>query len=139
MAGRGPAPKADSRTRHKPIRGSWKPAPGSGWQHGDIPKPPPGLMPQSAAVWESWFRSWWAANWSPEHLPQITTTIQLYDAKERGDFKAITELRQWMDGIGVTFKGQQDRRWSPPKAEDVARTEQPAEPDGKYGYLRAVG
>lgn len=135
----GPPPKKQRARRNVPAGGEWKPSPGSGWQHGDIPPAPDGLLAASRDTWASWFKGWWAANWSPDYLTQIRTAIQLYDAKERGDFKAITELRQWMDGIGVTFKGQQMLRWSPPKAEDVARTEQLAEPDGKYGYLRAVG
>lgn len=139
MAGRGPAPKPNSRTRHKPLRGSWQPATGSGWQHGDIPEPPPGLMPATVAVWESWFRSWWASHWTPEYLPQIVTAIALYDDVVRGNLKSATELRQQMDGIGATFKGQQDRRWQPPKDDAPAKPE-PESPDaGKYGYLRAVG
>jgi hypothetical protein len=139
MPGRGPAPKANSRTRHKPIRGSWSPAPGSGWQHGDTPPPPAGLMPQSAEVWETWFRSWWASNWTPEYMPQIETTIRLYDDVVRGNLKSATELRQHMDGIGATFKGQQDRRWQPPKADAVPVAETVPAPGGRFAHLRAVG
>lgn len=140
MAGRGPAPKPNSRTRHKPIRGAFRPSPGSGWQHGDIPAPPEGLMPATAEVWETWFRSWWASNWSPDYLPQIVTTIKLYDQVERGDLKLATELRHWMESIGATFKGQQDRRWQPPKGETQAEAEAPpVEQGGRYAHLRAVG
>lgn len=158
MAGRGPAPKANSRTRHKPLRGSWKPTTGSGWQHADYPEPPEGLLPATVAVWHTWLRSWWAANWRPEDLPGLYQVIRLYDMCEsyfadpyttktnpKGEPVYVlkpnpaTELRQMMDNYGITPKGQQDRRWQPPKDDAPAKPE-PESPDaGKYGYLRAVG
>jgi hypothetical protein len=95
-------------------------------------------MPASVDVWTSWFRSWWAANWTPEYLSQITVAIKLYDSVQRGNLKDATELRQSMDGIGATFKGQQDRRWAAPKA---AVTQPVATPDTKpsrYAHLRSV-
>jgi hypothetical protein len=96
-------------------------------------------MAQSVTVWATWFRSWWASNWTPEYLPQIETTIRLYDDVVRGNLKSATELRQHMDGIGATFKGQQDRRWSPPKAAEQPQDETPAQPGGRFAHLRAVG
>ncbi len=139
MAGRGPAPKLNSRTRHKPLRGSWQPAPGSGWKHGDVPEPPPGMMPSTIAVWETWFASWWASYWTPEYLPQIVTTIKLYDQVERGELKLATELRHWMESIGATFKGQQDRRWQAPKEEPQAAPDETPQPGQRFAHLRAVG
>jgi hypothetical protein len=53
-------------------------------------------------------------------LPQIRVAIGLFDAVQRGESKAVTELRQWMDGIGVTPYGQQRFRWLPPKEDPVA-------------------
>ena len=50
----------------------------------------------------------------------------------------VTELRQMLDNYGITPKGQQDRRWTAPKAKDEPAAAAPAE--GKaYGHLRAVG
>lgn len=135
----GPPPNENRRRRNKPAAGEWKPAPGRGWQHGDIPGAPDGLLAASRVTWETWFKGWWAANWTADYLPQIRKTIQLYDATERGDFKAISELRQWMDGIGVTFKGQQMLRWQPPKDEDAQKPEAPQQPGGRFAHLRAVG
>lgn len=129
------APSTNRRRRNTPVRGDWKATPGVGWQHGQIPTPPPGLMPATVATWQTWMRSWFASNWTPDYLPQLTATIRLYDAFERGDFKSVTELRQWMDGCGITFKGQQDRRWSPPKADDAVGS-QPV--DNPYGHLRVI-
>ena len=136
MAGHGPAPAPTRRRRNKPARGEWVPAPGAGWQYGAIPEPPDGLMAETANVWRSWFGSWWAANWTPEYLSQIVVTIRLYDSVARGTLKDATELRQAMDGIGATFKGQQDRRWAQPKAEPVVVT---GTRSSLYGHLRAVG
>ena len=135
----GPPPNLNRRRRNKPAGGEWKPAPGRGWQGDTIPDAPDGLLLASRQTWDAWFRGWWAANWSDDYLTQIRKTIQLYDATERGDFKAITELRQWMDGIGVTFKGQQMLRWQPPKDEDEQKPEQPQQPGGRFAHLRAVG
>ena len=151
MAGRGPAPKPESRTRHKPVRGEWKAAPGIGWQHGPIPGPPSDITKRSAEVWEVWFRAWWASHWTPDYLPQIKVAIQLYDLCQlafadpiyvTGEGRPVarpnpvTELRQAMDGIGVTFKGQQDRRWAAPKADETPAV---AKPKGSpYEHLRSV-
>ena len=135
MPGRGPAPKPNSRTRHKPLRGSWTPAPGSGWRHGVVPPPPDGLLAKSRETWAAWFASWAAGHWDPDHLPDIYIAIRLFDAVERGDLTRTGELRQWMDGIGVTYKGQQDRRWLPPKADEPVKPAAEADP---YGHLRIV-
>lgn len=83
-----------------------------------------------------WFRSWWASHWTPEYLPQITVAARLYDSVQRGNLKDATELRQAMDGIGATFKGQQDRRWKLPDVEPPDEAE--PDDDNPYGHLRAV-
>jgi hypothetical protein len=96
-------------------------------------------MPRTFEVWSIWMGSWWAANWTPEYLPQIEATILLYDQLVRGDLKVATELRQHMDSIGASFKGQQDRRWSPPKADEepVAATADAPAASSRYAHLRA--
>ena len=111
MAGRGPAPKEDRRRANVPERGEIVAASGTGWQHGDIPAPPEGLMPASETAWRTWFAAWFAAFWSPADLPGIRHMIRLHDQVERGEFQRSTELRMTMDTYGVTPKGQQDRRW----------------------------
>jgi hypothetical protein len=113
MPGRGPAPKPERYRRGTPSRGEWKLSPDGGWQH-DLPEPPSGISPAAATVWDGWFRSWWAANWTPDDLPALRFVIRLYDRVSRGDVKRAPELRQWMDGYGITPKGQQDRRWVKP-------------------------
>ena len=130
----GPAPKQNRRRRVPPERGEWQPSPATGWQHGSTPRPPVGLLPISRVTWRTWFSSWWAAHWLPENLPQINTAIKLFDAFERGDAKSVTELRQWMDGIGVTPFGQQKLRWARP---DAAATPEAAKPT--LPRLRVMG
>jgi len=120
MPGRGPAPKRPDarRTRHRPTRGEYRPGPGTGWQHGPIPQPPDGLLKATRTAWDTWMRSWMAAHWMPGDLPALRILAQLYDATERGHLVRAGELRMWLDGYGITPKGQQDRRWLPPVAGD---------------------
>ena len=66
-----------------------------------------------------------ASNWTPDVLPQLRIVALLYDQVERGEYRCASELRYWMDGVGVTFMGTQDRRWSPPKVEDRAIRQAP--------------
>ncbi len=135
----GPPPNVNRRRRNKPAGGEWRPAQGRGWQGDTIPDPPDGLMTASRQTWDSWFKGWWAANWTLDYLPQIRKAIQLYDQTERGEFKAVSELRQWMDGIGVTFKGQQMLRWQPPKDDAAAEEQETPQPGQRFAHLRAVG
>ena len=65
-------------------------------------------------MWRGWFTAWWAGNWTPDDLPALRLVIRLWDRVNRGDVKRAAELRQWMDGYGLTPKGQMDRRWARP-------------------------
>lgn len=135
MPGRG-APPADERVRRAaPARGDWQPAPGVGWQHGDPPKVPAGVLKASRAAWDAWMRAWFAAHWTPDDLPGLRQVIRLYDQVERGEFQRASELRLQMDTYGITPKGQQDRRWKPPA--DSAPDAVSASGE-RYGHLRPV-
>ena len=134
------APKETRRRRNVPVRGEWRATPGIGWQHGAIPPPPEGLKPASLTAWATWMQSWFAAHWTPNDLPGLRIVVLLYDQVERGEYHRAAELRMSMDNYGITPKGQQDRRWSPPKAEDTpvdAHSDTPATAD-PYRRLRAV-
>jgi hypothetical protein len=133
----GPAPKATRRRANIPVRGDWQPVTGLGWQHGPPPSPPAGLLKASRDAWTAWMAAWFASHWTPDDLPGLRTVIRLYDEVERGRFTRVGELRQYMDGYGITPKGQQDRRWSPPKPEDKPAAPG-GQPDGLYDHLRAV-
>lgn len=150
MPGAGPAPKVTRRRRNAPARGEWRAAPGIGWQHGRIPKPPDGLRAESLEAWQTWFKAWFAAHWTPADLPGLRLLIAQHDAVQRGQAKAndITALVRLMDTYGITPAGQQARRWQAPTADEPAdppakaprRSAKAAAPDGgRYGHLRAVG
>lgn len=140
MAGRGRAPKPieQRRTAHKPQRGEWQPTEGIGWQHGDIPEPPDGLKVETVRAWQTWMRAWFAANWTPDDLPGLETTILLYDQVRREEFQRATELRLSMDNYGITPKGQQDRRWARPKPEERSSQPQRQRANDPYAHLRVV-
>ena len=131
-------PKETRRRRNVPVRGEWKPTTSAGWQHGDIPPAPDGLMPKSVEAWDTWMRAWFAVHWTPEDLPGLRQLVRTYDQVERNEFQRGPELRLLMDTYGITPKGQQDRRWQRPKdAEPEPEADSTAE-DSPYGHLRAV-
>jgi len=125
-----------------------------------MPDPPDGLLPASHLAWQTWMQSWFASHWLPEDMPGLRILIQLHDQVQRAfddPFvesegpkggtvyikrpNPVTELRQLADNYGVTPRGQQDRRWAPPKPEEAepVRLDGTANGKGAYGHLRAVG
>jgi hypothetical protein len=94
-------------------------------------------MAASFNAWDTWMKSWVAAHWTPTDLPGLRQLIRLYDQVERGEFVRATELRLGMDTYGITPKGQQDRRWSPP--DEGAGPVSGATPAGRYAHLKVVG
>jgi hypothetical protein len=140
----GPAPKdpAQRRRRNKPARGEWQPAPGVGWQHKPFPAPPDGLLEPSRAAWETWFRAWFAAHWTPDDLPGLRQLILLYDHCERGAVKAADRsmLIRFMDSYGITPRGQVSLRWTRPKPDEKPAAAAPggSMSSSPYGHLRVV-
>ncbi len=137
MAGRGPAPKPDGERRrtNKPTH-DWKHAPGVGWQHGEVPKPPTRLTKAAQEAWRSWMGAWFAAFWTPDDVPALRQLVRLYDQVERGEFQRHAELRLAMEAFGLTPKGQMALRWLPAEPEADAEVRQIG--DGRYGHLRTV-
>ena len=140
MAGRGRTPKVNRQNpRDVPKRGDWVAADG-GWQHGEIPSAPDGLLEASRTAWDVWLKAWFAAHWTPDDLPGLRQLIRLYDQVERGEFQRASELRLQMDTYGITPKGQQDRRWTRPKPEEEPQSQsQRLQGDDPYAHLRVVG
>lgn len=108
------------RRRNKPVRGDWTKAACVGWQHGDVPAPPAGLLGDTRAAWVVWFGAWFAACWTPADLPGLRLLVLLYDQVQRGEHQRAGELRMWANTYGITPKGQQDRRWAPPESAELA-------------------
>lgn len=142
MAGRGPAPKEHRQNKYDvPTRGDWQARPGMGWQHGPIPELPGRFTQATREAWDTWFRAWYAAHWGPEDLPMLRYVAALFNRLQAKDATAAerSEFRQLADSFGLTKKGQQDRRWQPPKPEDVPAAQQPEQPaPSRYAHLRAV-
>ncbi len=163
MGGRGPAPNPPGGARRNPsmvpLRGDWKPAPGIGWQHGDVPSAlfddSETLRAESLAVWDVWMSSWVASNWKPVDVPGLRITIRLYDMLVRyvedpmiwrqnddGTWVGVKrpnpmpDLARQLDTYGITPKGQQDRRWV--QAEDYVAPRTRSKPAAPYARLRAV-
>jgi len=131
-----PKDPAARRRRNVPKRGEWQATPTWGWQHGAIPEPPDGLLESTRRAWLTWFRSWFAANWTVEDLPGLAQVAMLYDETVRGAKTAArAELRLWMDTYGMTPKGQQDRRWKRPETADEPAKVGKATP---YAHLRVA-
>ena len=138
MSGRGPAPKVQRQNASDvPIRGEWQASPGVGWQFGPIPTCPGALLVASKTAWHTWFGAWFASHWTPDDIPGLRQIVRLYDQVERGEFQRASELRLQMDTYGITPKGQQDRRWAAPKADDVPVSG--TKPASRYEGLRVVG
>jgi hypothetical protein len=91
----------------------------------------------SRDAWTTWLAAWFASHWTPDDLPGLRQVIRLYDQVERGEFQRASELRLQMDTYGITPKGQQDRRWAPPKPEDPDKPEATPE-SGRYAHLRSL-
>jgi hypothetical protein len=147
MGGKGPAPKEHrqrTRDEKRRERGNWSASDGIGWQHGEIPSPPSDMLPAAVEAWQTWMRSWPAAHWTPGDLPALRVAIRLYDQVERGKFPRAAELRMWLDTLGISPKGQQDRRWRapehPPKPTAVERSARLRRPSAGvtsiYDHLR---
>ena len=135
----GPAPKKTRRRRNTPARGEWQEAVATGWQHGEIPRPPSGLEDASIQAWETWFKAWFASYWTPNDLPGLRQLIRLYDQVERNEFQRAAELRMEMDGYGITPRGQMVLRWTRPNAEEDAKSQpQRRQGDDPYQHLRVV-
>lgn len=131
--GSAPIPKVEGRRRaNAPERGDWHTKENTGWQHGPTPKAPHGLCQEALEAWKTWFRSWAAAHWDTDDLPQLRQLARLYHACVMAHKEPViwpppgsnaqpvkrippaTEFRMLADTMGITPKGQQDRRWLKP-------------------------
>ena len=144
MAGVGPSPSENRQRANEPARGDWQPAPGVGWQHGEIP-PCPARTKAAKETWTTWFRSWFASYWTEEDLPNLRLAIKLWELGDTGKAKG-TERSAYIrlaDDLGITRKGQQDRRWKRPLQMVVSQAPSADhaddfDPREAFGRLRAV-
>jgi hypothetical protein len=137
MPGPTPKPATQRVNKHVASRGEIQTATTAGWQHGKVPAPPDGLMPATLEAWSTWMAAWFASFWTPADVPALRQMIRLYDQVERGEWPRMTELRLMMDTLGVTPKGQQDRRWRPP-VEATITPARAARKVSRYSHLEVI-
>lgn len=114
-----PPKQPDQRRNRAKLKYEWQDAPEHpGWQHGDVPEPPEGLLTESIEAWNAWFAAWWAAWWKPEDVPQLRQVIRRFDEVVRGKLE-LSKIMGELDAFGITPKGRTNLRWVEPKAEDL--------------------
>jgi len=84
--------------------------------------------------------SWAASHWTPGDVPALRVLVRLHDEVERGEYRYAGELRLWMDNLGLSPKGLQDRRWLEPVGApaSVVAPSTPAELDPRFARLRII-
>lgn len=112
----GPAPAETRQRTNEPARGDWQAAPGVGWQHGEVPTCP-ARSKAAQDTWRTWFQSWFAAYWTVEDLPNLRLCIKAWVRADGPEPKGtdVAGYVRLADDLGITRKGQQDRRWKRPE------------------------
>ena len=109
MAGRGPAPKdpAERRNRTPPSRGEWVDLP-------PLPKRAKGEGPWSARtrrLYNGWRKDPVTQTYGEAEISAAVELAYLQEELVRGKVTMASEVRQRMDGLGLTPKGKRDLRF----------------------------
>lgn len=134
MAGRGFAPKpaATRRNTSAPQRGEWvtlRPVkksvagklPGGDWSE------------RTRAAWKAWSADPATGMYGPAELQLLVDLAFIYELWVREPTAALAaELRQRQDGLGLSPKGKQDRRWQ------VAAVEAPSDAVAPLAMVRPL-
>src|SRR5438309_1512057 len=128
----GPVPKdpAQRRRRNEPARGEWVDLP-------ELEKPVLPSLPRrpsrdggwsarTKAVWSAWRADRVTSQYAPSDVAAAVELAWLFEEYVRGA-KVAAEVRQRMDGLGLTPKGKRDLRWRVPAA-SVKPSERPLAP-----------
>lgn len=114
MAGRGRAPKDASQRRnhHEPQRGEWVDLPPL-TKKGVLPDLPKGTWStRTESAWEAWRADPATGMYGPAEVQLIVDLAYIYELWVMEPTAALAaELRQRQDGLGLSPKGKQDRRW----------------------------
>lgn len=115
---RPPGPPGSATDRNARVY-PWKQPAGIGWQHGPRPAPPRSLKTaQGKKAWQTWLGSWWAGFYSPDDLPGLYATAELFEKFLVGAID-MSKVKPMLDAYGITPEGRQKLRWAPPEPEDV--------------------
>lgn len=124
MAGRGPAPKSfeQRRNHHEPQRGEWVSV--AAGAKSKLPALPKGdWSARAKSAWDAWRKDPITSLYGPADVQLAVDLAYLYEQwVEVGGSKLAGEIRQRQDGLGLSPKGKQDRRWMVVRAaEDLER------------------
>ncbi|MCW2768537.1 MAG: hypothetical protein JWO11_4496 [Nocardioides sp.] len=141
MAGRGPTPKDPAKRRRRnadPVPTTYVVADGQ-VRGPDLPEDYP-WHAQTRAWWETWRSSPQAKTFTDTDWRFLTDTALLHNALWSGDAKVGAELRLRVAKFGATPEDRARLRLQVSGGGDVppAEAEQPGQPGGRYGHLRAV-
>jgi hypothetical protein len=113
MAGRGPAPKAldQRRNHHEPLRGEWTSL--HPLKKAVLPiLPRDEWSPRTRSAWAAWRRDPSTSMYGPAEIQLAVDLAYVYEQWVREPTAALAaEIRQRQDGLGLSPKGKQDRRW----------------------------
>jgi hypothetical protein len=134
MAGRGPAPKAfeQRRNHHEPQRGEWTPL--APLLKAVLPAlPRDDWSARTKRAWEAWRKDPASAMYGPAEVQLAVDLAYVYEQWVREPTAALAaEIRQRQDGLGLSPKGKQDRRWR------VVAAEAAPEVDAEVTELRPL-
>jgi hypothetical protein len=113
VAGRGPAPKSfeQRRNHHEPQRGEWTPLPPL--TKAVLPALPRDTWSErTKRAWEAWRKDPATGMYGPAEVQLAIDLAYVYE-QWVGEATAslAAEIRQRQDGLGLSPKGKQDRRW----------------------------
>jgi hypothetical protein len=115
------------------VRGDWVDLPDTA---GDAPELPPGDWHfQAANSWKLWWADPASSQWSESQRAELVELLALTQDFWLGNLARAAEMRLRADGLGLTLKGKQDRRWRVVPAE----VDEPAKKaKSRYQHLKAV-
>lgn len=147
MAGRGPAPKApeDRRNKTSPQRGEWvtlqplsepvlpaqlpKRAKGAG-----------GWSARTKRLYSGWRQDPVTATYGENEKAAVVELAFLQEELARGELKLAAEVRQRLDGLGLTMKGKRDLRFrvAEPDTEEAPKPPARRRASARRAHLQAV-
>lgn len=135
MAGRGPAPKINRQHNKAPKRGEWIELPEL--KGSVLPDLPEGEWSgRTLHAWEAWRQDRATTQYGPAEIQSAIDLAFVYDEwTGKGGSNMAAEIRQRLDGLGLSPKGKQDRRWRVAAPEEAEVIDTPAKRKRK---LRAV-
>ena len=146
MPGRGrpPKDKAERLNFSAPRRGEWIDLPSE--NPGSVPvepaEPRGGWAAGTTLAWNAWWKDPVSLVWSPADVELVRQLAYLHHDLERmeetrGKSSLAAEIRQRMDGLGLSQKGKRDLRLRI-VGDEVNQQRSSTPPTSRYGHLRAV-